>query len=148
METAITDLKSKKIPQQQIPQQQISQQQIPQQQIPQQQMLQQQIPQQQMLQHQIPQQQMLQHQMLQPHNHKTIDSYPMDVNVNFSKWRETGVLLLLTMLFFSTPFQDTLTKTFPSLLSTNMGKHANMQGCMLISTLLVSSFTIYKTFGN
>ena len=74
--------------------------------------------------------------------------YPMILNNNFVNMKDTGILLLLSMILFSTPFQDTIVRNIPFFTSTNTGKHVNMTGCLFIASLLTSLFTIYKTFGN
>ena len=73
--------------------------------------------------------------------------YPMDMSLHYNKIKDIGVLLLLCMIMFSTPFQDILVKNLPFLTSTNTGKHTNMMGCLMIASMVSSSFTVYKTFG-
>lgn len=74
--------------------------------------------------------------------------YPLDVSVYYSKWKDIGVLLLIAMLCFSTPFQDIIVKSFPIFTSSQSSKHVNMTGCLVIASILTSVFTFYKTFVN
>ena len=76
------------------------------------------------------------------------NSYPMDMSLHYSKFKDIGILLLISMICFSTPFQDIVAKNIPTFSSTNTGKHTNMMGCLFISSILTSLFGIYKTFGN
>lgn len=74
--------------------------------------------------------------------------FPMDLSIYYAKMKDLGILLLLAMICFSTPFQDILVRNIPMFASTNTGKHTNMMGCLCISSILTSFFAIYKTFGN
>ena len=84
----------------------------------------------------------------QPQVQQNHVSYPMDVSVYYSKWKDIGVLLLIAMLCFSTPFQDVIVKSFPIFTSSQPSKHVNMMGCLVIASILTSVFTFYKTFVN
>ena len=77
-----------------------------------------------------------------------MNEYPMTLGMSYSKMKDSGVLLLIAMIYFSTPMQDTLVKSIPFFASTYTGKHTNMMGCLLLAGLVTSSYTFYKTFGN
>ena len=74
--------------------------------------------------------------------------YPLDMSVYYSKWKDIVVLSILCMICFSTPVQDIIAKTFPYLTSNIQSKHTNMTGCLFISSMCVTFFSIYKTFSN
>ena len=160
METPISQLRSAQQqpqqPQQQIQQQQPQQpqqhiqQQQPQQ--PQQQIHQQTIQPQSMQQFQPPtqQQQMYNGGFQNAFGQQDIQAiqYPLDMSVYYSKWKDIVVLSILCMICFSTPVQDIIAKTFPYLTSNIQSKHTNMTGCLFISSMCVTFFSIYKTFSN
>lgn len=77
-----------------------------------------------------------------------MNEYPMNLGMSYSKMKDSGVLLLIAMIYFSTPMQDTLAKSIPFFASSYTGKHTNMMGCLLLAGLVTSSYTFYKTFGN